>query len=255
MIIILGVGHNAKAHAIAYMPLVIAGVLLVFQRKYVVGGILTMLAAALEINANHFQMTYYLLILILIIAIFYSYQFIKNKEYKSLITVFGIFAVAGIFAIGSNATNLLATSEYADFSMRGKSELTFNPDGSKNETTSAMDYDYITEYSYGIAESFNLIAPRLFGGGNSEKLGKDSNVYEFISKKGASPSEALDFTHNYGATYWGDQPIVAAPAYLGAVVFMLFVLAMFIDKRKIKYAFLIGAIFTLMLSWGKTLHS
>ena len=251
MIIILGVGHNAKAHAIAYMPLVVAGVLLVFQRKYVVGGILTMLAAALEINANHFQMTYYLLILILIVAIFYVYQFIKTKEYKSLLIIFGIFVVAGIFAIGSNATNLLATSEYADFSMRGKSELTFNPDGTKNETTSAMDYDYITEYSYGIAESFNLIAPRLFGGGNSEKLGKDSNVYEFISKKGASPTEALDFTHNYGATYWGDQPIVAAPAYLGAVVFMLFVLAMFIDKRKIKYAFLIGAIFTLMLSWGK----
>jgi hypothetical protein len=251
MIIILGVGHNAKAHAIAYMPLVLAGILMVFQRKYVAGGILTMLAAALEINANHFQMTYYLLILLLIVAVFYSYKFIKNKEYKQLLTVFVTFVVAGIFAIGSNATNLLATAEYADFSMRGKSELTFNPDGSKNETTSAMDYDYITEYSYGVAESLNLIAPRLFGGGNSEKLGKQSHVYEFISKKGASSTEALEFTENYGATYWGDQPIVAAPAYLGAIVFMLFVLAMFIDKRKIKYAFLIGAIFTLMLSWGK----
>jgi hypothetical protein len=251
MIIILGVGHNAKAHAIAYMPLVLAGVLLVFQRKYVAGGILTMLAAALEINANHFQMTYYLLILLLIVALFYSYEFIKNKEYKPLLIAFTTFAVAGIFAIGSNATNLLATAEYADFSMRGKSELTFNPDGSRNETSSAMDYDYITEYSYGVAESLNLIAPRLFGGGNSEKLEKESHVYEFISKKGASSTEALEFTENYGATYWGDQPIVAAPAYLGAIVFMLFILAMFIDKRKIKYAFLIGAVFTLMLSWGK----
>jgi hypothetical protein len=251
MIIILGVGHNAKAHAIAYMPLVLAGVLLVFQRKYVAGGILTMLAAALEINANHFQMTYYLLILLLIVTVFFSYEFIKNKEYKPLLIAFATFAVAGVVALGSNATNLLATAEYADFSMRGKSELTFNPDGSKNETTSAMDYDYITEYSYGVAESLNLIAPRLFGGGNSEKLGKESHVYEFISKKGASSSEALEFTENYGATYWGDQPIVAAPAYLGAIVFMLFILAMFIDKRKIKYAFLIGAIFTLMLSWGK----
>lgn len=251
MIIILGVGHNAKAHAIAYMPLVLAGVLLVFQRKYVAGGILTMIAAALEINANHFQMTYYLLILLLIVAVFYSYQMIKNKEFKPLLTALGIFAIAAIFAVGSNATNLLATAEYADFSMRGKSELSFNPDGSKNETTSSMDYDYITEYSYGVAESLNLIAPRLFGGGNSEKLGKTSHVYEFISKKGADSSEALGFTENYGATYWGDQPIVAAPAYIGAVVFMLFVLAMFIDKRKIKYAFLIGAIFTLMLSWGK----
>ena len=253
MIIILGVGHNAKAHAIAYMPLVLAGVLMVFQRKYVFGGILTMIALALEINANHFQMTYYLLFLLLIVGGFYIYEYIKNKEFKPLLTAMGVFAVASIFAIGSNATNLLATSEYANFSMRAKSELTFNPDGSKNETTSAMDYDYITEYSYGIAESFNLIAPRLFGGGNSEKLGKDSHVYDFISKKGASPTEALDFTESYGATYWGDQPIVAAPAYIGAIVFMLFVLAMFIDKRKIKYAFLAGAIFTLLLSWGKNL--
>lgn len=251
MIIILGVGHNAKAHAIAYMPLVLAGVLLVFQRKYVAGGILTMIAAALEINANHFQMTYYLLILLLIVAVFYSYQFIKNKEFRPLLTAIVIFVVAGIFAVGSNATNLLATAEYTDFSMRGKSELTFNPDGSKNETTSSMDYDYITEYSYGVAESLNLIAPRLFGGGNSEKLGKDSHVYEFISKKGADSTEAISFTENYGATYWGDQPIVAAPAYIGAIVFMLFVLAMFIDKRKVKYAFFIGALFTLMLSWGK----
>lgn len=253
MIIILGVGHNAKAHAIAYMPLVLAGVLMVFQRKYVFGGILTMIALALEINANHFQMTYYLLFLLLIVGGFYIYQCIKNKEFKPLLTAMGVFAVASIFAIGSNATNLLATSEYANFSMRAKSELTFNPDGSKNETTSAMDYDYITEYSYGIAESFNLFAPRLFGGGNSEKLGKDSHVYDFISKKGASPTEALDFTESYGATYWGDQPIVAAPAYIGAIVFMLFVLAMFIDKRKIKYAFLAGALFTLLLSWGKNL--
>lgn len=251
MIIILGVGHNAKAHAIAYMPLVLAGVLLVFQRKFVVGGVLTMVAAALEINANHFQMTYYLLILLIIVTIYYSYEFIKNKEFKPLLTAFAVFLTAAIFAIGSNATNLLATAEYTDFSMRGKSELTFNPDGSKNETTSSMDYGYITEYSYGIAESLNLIAPRLFGGGNSEKLGKESQVYEFISKKGADPAEALDFTESYGATYWGDQPIVAAPAYIGAIVFMLFVLAMFIDKRKVKYAFLIGAIFTLMLSWGK----
>ena len=251
MIIILGVGHNAKAHAIAYMPLVLAGVLLVFQRRFVVGGLLTMVAAALEINANHFQMTYYLLILLLIVAIYYSYEFIKNREFKPLLIAFAIFITAGIFAIGSNATNLLATAEYTEFSMRGKSELTFNPDGSKNETTSSMDYEYITEYSYGIAESLNLIAPRLFGGGNSEKLGKDSQVYEFISKKGADSAEALDFTESYGATYWGDQPIVAAPAYIGAIVFMLFVLAMFIDKRKVKYAFLIGAIFTLMLSWGK----
>lgn len=251
MIIILGVGHNAKAHAIAYMPMVIAGVILVFRKRFIVGGLITMIATALEINANHFQMTYYLLFLLLIIAGYFIYNFIKTKEFKPLLYALGTFAVAGIFALGANATSLMATSEYADFSMRGKSELTFNPDGSINETTSSMDYEYITEYSYGVSESFNLVAPRLFGGSNSEKLGKESHIYEFISKKGASPAEAADFTENYGVTYWGDQPIVAAPAYIGAIVFFLAILALFNDKRKLKYVFLAGAIFTLMLSWGK----
>lgn len=251
MIIILGVGHNAKAHAIAYMPMVIAGVILVFRRKYIVGGLVTMIATALEINANHFQMTYYLLFLLLFLSGYFIYKYIKAKEFKQLLHAFGTFAVAGIFALGANATSLMATSEYADFSMRGKSELTFNPDGTKNETKTSMDYDYITEYSYGVSESLNLVAPRLFGGSNSEKLGNQSHIYEFISKKGASPEEATDFTENYGVTYWGDQPIVAAPAYIGAIVFFLAILALFNDKRKIKYAFLAGAIFTLMLSWGK----
>jgi hypothetical protein len=251
LIIILGVGHNAKAHAIAYMPMVVAGVLLVFQRRYIVGGLLTMVAAALEINANHFQMTYYLLFLLLIIAIYYVVIAIKNKEYVALGKTVGVFAAAGILAIGANATNLLATAEYTDFSIRGKSELTFKPDGSKNITNSAMEHEYITEYSYGIAESFNLIAPRLFGGGNSETLGEDSALYSFLLNYGATPAEALQTVEYYGKTYWGDQPIVAAPAYIGAIVFFLAVLGLFHDQRKIKYIFLAGAILSLVLSWGK----
>lgn len=250
LIIILGVGHNAKAHAIAYMPLVIAGFILVFQKKYILGGLITLFATALEINANHFQMTYYLLIFLLILSAYFLYQQVKEKEYKSLLYSFGILAAAGILAIGANATNLLATSEYADFSIRGKSELTFNPNGSKNETTSSMSKDYITEYSYGVMESFNLIAPRLFGGSNNEAVGKDSNMYEFMIGQGVSEDQATDFVSGM-PTYWGDQPIVAAPAYIGIVIFFLAVLALFIDKRKIKYVFLSGSIVALILSWGK----
>ena len=230
LIIILGVGHNAKAHAIAYFPLVVAGVILVFNKKYILGGLLSIFAIALEINANHFQMTYYLLILLLAITIYYSFKAFKNKTLRSLFYSFGILALAGILAIGANATGILATAEYADFSIRGKSELTFNADGSKNLTNSAMNYDYITEYSYGVAESLNLFAPRLFGGSNSEKLDDKSKVYEFISKKGANAEEAQQFTENYGMTYWGDQPIVAAPAYIGSIVFFLAILCLFNDE-------------------------
>ena len=250
LIIILGVGHNAKAHAIAYMPLVIAGFIMVFQKKYIWGGLLTMFAVALEINANHFQMTYYLLIFLLILSGYFIYLGVKNKEFKPLLTSFGVLAVAGIFAIGANATNLLATAEYAKFSIRGKSELTFKPDGSKIDASIAMDRSYITEYSYGIVESFNLIVPRLFGGSNREALGADSKMYDFMVSQSVPPGQALDYLASI-PTYWGDQPQVAAPAYIGIVVFFLGILALFIDNRKIKYVFLAGAVFTLMLSWGK----
>ncbi len=251
LVIILGVGHNAKAHAIAYMPLVVAGVLLVFKKRYLIGGIVTMLAVALEINANHFQMTYYLLFLLLCIGIYYAWKFISKGEFKELAKIAAVFAGSLLLAVGANATGLMATKEFTDYSIRSKSELTFKPDGTKKTDDSALEKDYITEYSYGIGESFNLIAPRLYGGGNGEKLNEDSSVYNYLIQYGASPEEAKGFTENYGMTYWGKQPIVEAPAYIGAVVFFLFVLAMYNDKRKIKYAFLAGAILSLVLSWGK----
>jgi hypothetical protein len=251
LIVIIGVGHNAKAHAIGYMPFVVAGFILVFRKKYLLGGIVTMLAVALEITANHFQMTYYLLLLLIVMSFFFFYQLYQEKDLKSLPKIIGTFAVAVIIAVGVNATSLMATKEYADFSTRGKSELTFNTDGSKKEANIAMDRSYITEYSYGIVESMNLFSPRIFGGGNDQKLGDDSHVYNFMLNYGASPEEARQLTDNYAITYWGDQPQVAAPAYIGAVVFFFFVLALYHDKRKIKYAFLAGAIFSLLLSWGK----
>ncbi|NHM07166.1 YfhO family protein [Flavobacterium sp. CYK-4] len=250
LIVILGVGHNAKAHAIAYMPLVVAGVLLVYKKRFVVGGILTMIAAALEINANHFQMTYYLLLLLLIISGFFIWNFIKEKQFKTLATAVGVFVLAGILAIGVNATNLMATAEYAKFSTRDKSELTYNPDGTPNTTKNAMSNDYITEYSYGIAESMNVFAPRLFGGSNAENVGTDSAMYEFIVSQNVPEAQAKDFVSAM-PTYWGDQPIVAAPAYIGAVIFFLCILAFFVSKRRIRYAFLTAAIISLMLSWGK----
>lgn len=251
LIIILGVGHNAKAHAIAYFPMVLAGVLLVFQKKYWLGGILTMLAAALEIQANHFQMTYYLLLLLLVVGIYLSIQFIKEKQFAALGKIIGVFVITAILAIGANATNLMATSEYAKFSTRSKSELTFNEYGSPKTSDNAMSYDYITEYSYGKAESLNLIAPRLFGGSNSEDLGVDSEMFHFITRQGVPPYEAADIVKQM-PTYWGDQPIVAAPAYIGIVVFFFFILSLFIsDNRKLKMALLSGVILSLLLSWGK----
>lgn len=250
LIIILGVGHNAKAHAIGYMPLVVAGILLVFQRKFILGFIVSVIAISLEIMANHFQMTFYLLFLLFFIFVYYLIKYIKEKDYSTLIKSTLILLFAGILSIGNNAGNLLATSEYTKFSTRGTNELTQNPDGSKVTNSTGMNYDYITEYSYGISESLNLLFPRLFGGGNSEKLPQDSNVYNYISSLGATDTQAREMSDN-APTYWGDQPIVAAPAYIGIVVFFFCILALFTEKRKIKYVFLAGAIVSLLFSWGK----
>lgn len=258
LIVILGVGHNAKAHAIAYMPLVIAGVVMVFQKRYIAGGLLTMAAAALELNANHIQMTYYLFLLLLVIGIWFAIGIIKNKEYKHLGITLGIFVIAGLLAVGTNATNLMATAEYAKYSTRNDSELTFNPDGTPKESTNAMSYEYITDYSYGIAESLDLISPGMFGGSSGhEKFTPDSHLVEFLQTQQiaegqyVSQQQAMEIANSGMPTYWGDQYSVAAPAYIGAVVFFLFVLAMFAEERRLKYAFLAGAIMSLLLSWGK----
>ena len=180
LIIIIGVGHNAKAHAIAYIPMLLAGIVYVFNKRYLVGGIITVLATGLEIQANHFQMTYYFLFLILFIALIYIIDIVKEKDFKHLYKSLGIFAITAILGLGMNATNLLATSEYAKNSTRSNSDLTFTPEGKKKTDNNAMSYEYITEYSYGIDESLNLLSPKLFGGSSIEDLGPDSSMYQFI---------------------------------------------------------------------------
>jgi len=250
LIIILGVGHNAKAHALGYMPMVLGGIILVFRKKYVLGFILTALAMALEINANHYQMTYYFMLLVLVLGLVYLIYAIKDKELKHFFASVGLLIVAVILSIATNATGLMATKEYADWSTRGKSELTINPDGSPKAPSNGLDREYITQYSYGIAESLDLFVPRLFGGSGGEDLGKDSKAYEYLTNQGLSPSKALEFSRSM-PLYWGDQPIVAGPAYVGAIVFFLFLLGTFLVKGKKKWWLLSGAILSLLLSWGK----
>lgn len=252
LIIILGVGHNSKAHAIAYMPLVLSGILLVFQNKLITGFLLTTVAMALELSANHYQMTYYLLLLVLILGVVYLFDAYKKKMSPHFFKSVGIMVFAVILAIGLNATNIMATQEYVKESTRGKSELTINPDGTPKEPSTGLDKAYITEYSYGFLESFNLFIPRLLGGGNSEDVGKDSETYKFYTSIGASPVEALrEVKHT--PTYWGNQPIVEAPAYVGAVVLFLFVFALFMVKGRLKWWLVGGVLMSLLLSFGKNL--
>ena len=249
-IIILGVGHNAKAHAIAYLPILLGGILLVFRKQYLWGLVLASLGMALEVAANHFQMTYYFMLLMLILGIVFLVDSIRNRTLIHFIKSVGILLVAVVIGIGLNATSIMATKQYADWSTRGTSEITINPDGSTKEAKTGLDKEYITQYSYGIAESLNLFVPRLFGGASNENLGKESKTYEYLIGQGLPRNQALEFSSAL-PLYWGDQPIVAGPAYLGAVVVFLFVLSLFLVKGKYKWWLLAGSLLALMLSWGK----
>ena len=250
MIVILGVGHNAKAHAIGYLPVVLGGILLAFRGKYLWGFLLTALAVALEIQANHYQMTYYFLFLVIPLGVTYLVDAIRNKELKVFFTASGLLLVAALLGIVVNATSLMATREYAEWSTRGPSVLSINPDGSTKTVTDGLDREYITQYSYGISESLNILVPRIFGGGSVEALGEDSRTYEFLTDQGVSRSQALDFSNNL-QLYWGDQPIVAAPAYIGAVVLFLFLLGLLLVKGRARWWLLAASAIALVLSWGK----
>jgi len=249
-IIIFGAGHNAKAHAIAYMPVVLAGIISVFNRNYIAGFIITSLGMALEINASHPQMTYYLLFMVLILGLFYLIDAVKEKMLPDYFKGIAMLVVAVILAVGVNATSLMATKEYAKESTRSKSELTIKPDGNaKQKMTSGLSREYITQYSYGITETFNLLIPRFYGGRSSENLGKDSETYKFLKDK-IGRTQAKNFSENL-PTYWGAQPGVSGPAYIGAVLIFLFVLGLFLVKGKLKKWLLAATIFSILLSWGK----
>jgi len=249
LIIIFGAGHNAKAHAIGYMPIVLAGVLWVYQKRYLLGFVVTAFAMALEVYTNHPQMTYYLGFSLIILGIVELVDAFKEKTLPTFAKQVSIIMVAVLLGIGVNSTRLLAMKQYADQSTRGKSELTITSDGAKKIAATGLEYDYITEYSYGIAETVNLFIPRFMGGGTIEELGSDSNFYQLL-KKEAGASVAKSYSKQV-FTYWGNQPIVEAPAYIGAVIFFLFFLGMFLVKGKLKNWLVATTVFVILLSWGK----
>lgn len=259
LIIIIGAGHNSKAHAIAYFPLVISGIILVFQKRYLAGFVLTALAMALELQANHPQMTYYLLITVAVLGVAYLIDAAKKNMLPHYFKSIGIMIAAVVLALGTNAANLLATSEYSKESTRGVPNITINAQGESVQKTSGLDYDYITEYSYGLSESMNLILPRFAGGGSGETFDDDSASRTQLSKINPAnlSEEELDYLNQLVSLsqrkYWGDQAIVEAPAYLGVSVVFLALLSLFLIRGRLKWWTLTAIVLALLLSYGKNL--
>ena len=239
--IIIAAGHIWKVMALAYLPPMIGGVLLAYRGKYLWGLVVTSLFGALEIMANHVQMTYYYLIIILLIVLGFFYEGIRQKAYMHLLKATGVCLAAAAIAVCLNLSNLYHTWEYGQETMRGKSELV--KANSSNQTSSGLDRDYITQWSYGIDETWTLLVPNTKGGA-SVPLAENKEAM-----KKADPNY-MGIYQQLGQ-YWGDQPMTAGPVYVGAFVLMLFVLGLFIVKGPLKWALLVATILSILLSWGR----
>ena len=241
--IIIEAGHNTKAHAIGYLAPVLASVLMVYRGKLFLGGVLTALFTSLMISANHFQITYYLVVVLIIIGLVKLFQSFKTKELSSFFKNVAVLILAGSLGLLTNISSFLTTSEYGAESMRGKSELTSDI----SNKTSGLDKSYATQWSYGVAESFTLLIPNFHGGSSGTELTTESNIYRGLSKITSNARKII----KQSPTYWGDQPFTSGPVYAGAIVFFLFVLGLFLINPITRIWILSSFILMLALSWGK----
>ena len=240
-LIIIAAGHIWKVWALAYLPPMIAGVVLAYRGKYLWGLLLTAVFTAFEINANHVQMTYYYLFIIIAMVIAWLVEAIREKQMTHFLKATAVCLVGAAIGVSINLSNLYHTWEYSRESMRGKSELV--KQNSSNQTSSGLERDYITQWSYGIGETWTLLVPNTKGGA-SMPLSQSEKAME------KADQDFLPIYQQIGQ-YWGEQPGTSGPVYVGAFVMMLFILGLFIVKGPMKWALLAVTILSILLSWGK----
>ncbi|PLX22868.1 MAG: hypothetical protein C0599_05420 [Salinivirgaceae bacterium] len=244
--IILGVGHMTKAVAIAYLPGVIAGVYHTYQKKMWVGAAMTALFLGLQLKAFHPQITYYTAIVIIIIGITEFIKALKPLNIVPFLKKSALLAGVALLVLGSDSTKLWMTSEYGDYSIRGKSELTAD---SENKSKGGLDKDYITAWSYGVDETLTLLIPNILGGSSHGSLDENSKTYELL-KQNYGPVQAKKYV-KFLPLYFGDQPFTAGPVYFGAGIMLLFIFSLFIIRGRLKWWLLSATILAILLSWGR----
>ena len=242
-------GHNSKIGAIGYMPLVIAGVLMVFRnRNYLLGGTLTALAVSLEVKSNHIQIAYYLFFILIALGLTEFVFTVLKKDWKHFITACGVLLIAAVLGVASNLSLLWTTEEYAAETIRGKSELSSN-----TQSAGGLDKDYALQWSYGKMESFTMLIPGFMGGSSNEELSENSATGKALQAQGASGQQLADYLKQM-PLYWGDKPFTSSTVYLGAIVIFLFVLGMLLVNDRLKWwLFSISCLGTL-LAWGHNLE-
>ena len=240
-LIIIAAGHIWKVWALAYLPPLIAGIVLAYRGKYLWGLIVTALFTAFEVYANHVQMTYYYLFVIFFMILAYLIEAIRQKQMARFLKATAVCIVGGLVGVMVNISNLYHTWQYSKESMRGKSELV--KENNANQTSSGLERDYITQWSYGIGETWTLLVPNVKGG-TSQPLVMNKTAMKHADNNYIGIYQQI-------GQYWGEQPGTSGPVYVGAFVLFLFVLGLFIVKGPMKWALLAATVLSIMLSWGK----
>lgn len=238
--IIIEAGHITKAYAMAYLPLVVAGVLHTFNKNILSGAAITAVGLSFHVASNHLQITYYLLIMLLILGGMKAWLAIKEKTFPHFAKASAALVIAALIGILPNAGNIISTYEYGKYTTRGKSELTADIENK----TSGLDKDYATAWSYGISETFSLLIPNVKGGGNGAIGREHEKVLDKVSPQQRQVIAQMD-------QYWGDQPFTSGPVYAGAAVMLLFFIALFILEGYMKWWLLACTVLSIMLAWGK----
>ena len=243
-LIIIAAGHLWKVMALAYLPPMIAGIVLAYRGRYLSGFIVTALFTAFEIKANHVQMTYYYLFIILFMVIAYLVKAVREKQLAGFMKSTGVVAAAAVIGIAINLSSLYHTWQYQKESMRGKSELVKKD--AANQTSSGLDRDYITQWSYGIDETLTLLVPDAKGGA-TVPLSKNATA---MAKADPQIQSMIPQLYDAIPQYFGTQPGTSGPVYVGAFVLFLFILGLFIVRGSMKWALLAATVLSVLLAWG-----
>ncbi|OSZ77604.1 hypothetical protein CAP36_14620 [Chitinophagaceae bacterium IBVUCB2] len=247
--VIVAAGHDTQMLATAFMPLLIAGLIFTYEKKYWLGLALTTYATYQQIGVNHLQVSYYTFLIAIAITLCYVYVWIKQKDWKHLGIAAAITIVSAIIGIAGNALTLKTTSEYAKYTMRGGKNISIEGDSVKVAKTSGLDTSYAFQYSLGTAETVTFLMPNAFGGSSSRPAGEESKVVEKLIDKGIPENQATQFAANLPA-YWGKLD-TSGPAYLGVIICVLGLIGFVVVKKPIRWGLLVITIFGIFMAWGK----
>ncbi|HLO43538.1 MAG TPA: hypothetical protein VK175_04335 [Leadbetterella sp.] len=244
-VLIIEAGHLAKVYALAFVPLMLAGLVLTYRGKIWLGAILFSFGVGMELNANHFQITYYSAFIILIFGIFELIRSIRAGQVKQFFIGTSLCIAMGLIAVGTNSARLMTTNDYSKYTMRGGSELKQKADAAK----SGLEKEYAYEWSYGKLESFTFLIPNFSGGASGGVLDNKSESFKVLTGLGVDQGQAGQFIQGL-PTYWGDQMFVGGTTYVGAILCFLFILSLFFVEARYRNPFVISAILCLFISWG-----